>query len=85
MIRDAFRAALVLAVVAGTAAVVVEARRELVVVEMAGQMGLAAIQRAGVAPPAWQAPGQDRPPEGRLRRLGRAAIDMADAAIGVVR
>lgn len=87
MIRDILRAALVLAVLAVGTSLVVEARWQLAMID-AAHRGLVA---SHAAPPQWQptpahahaAPAT--PPEAPLRRLGRAALDMADAALGVVR
>lgn len=89
MIRDIVRAALVVVVLAVATALVIEARWQLALIDSAHR-GLMA---SHAAPPQWQqmptpahahaAPAT--PPEAPLRRLGRAALDMADAAIGVVR
>lgn len=89
MIRDILRAALVLAVLAVGTSLVVEARWQLAMID-AAHRGLVA---SHAAPPQWQPmptpahayAATATPPEAPLRRLGRAALDMADAAIGVVR
>lgn len=79
MIRDALRAVLAVAVLAAAAGIVVEARRELAVIDLAQRF-------AGQPMAAQPMAGQPVPPEPtRLRRLGRAALDMADAALNVVR
>jgi hypothetical protein len=70
VIRDVVRAGLAIVVMATAAALVVEVRFHLAAIDIAARQGV-------VAQPA-AAPGP-------LRRLGRATLDMADAAIGVVR
>lgn len=80
MIRDAFRAALAVAVLAAAAGLAVETRHQLNVADLA--------YRAAIAGQPMPQPiaGQPMPPEpGPLRRLGRATLDLADAAIGIVR
>lgn len=91
MIRDIVRAALVVAVLAVGTALVVEARWQLAMID-AAHRGLVASTAAQAN--AWQpmptpahayaAPATPAP-DAPLRRLGRAALDMADAALGVVR
>lgn len=84
MIRDALRAVLAVAVLAAAAGIVVEARRELAVIDLAQRF--AGQPMAGQPMAGQPVAGQPVPPEPtRLRRLGRAALDMADAALNVVR
>lgn len=84
MIRDALRAVLAVAVLAAAAGIVVEARRELAVIDLAQRF--AGQPMAGQPMAGQPMAGQPMPPEPtRLRRLGRAALDMADAALNVVR
>lgn len=82
MIRDIVRAALVVATLAACAAIVLEARERLMVMEHAGRL-----MASHSAPAAYAAPATATPPkpEGRLRGFGRAALDFADAAMNVVR
>lgn len=78
MIRDTLRAVLVVAVVAACAAITVETFFQLAAIDVA---------RRGCHTPA-MAQHQPAPPTaepGRLRRFGRAALELADAAVGVVR
>ena len=77
MIRDTIRAALIVAVMAAAAGLLVEVRHQLAAIDLAHR----AAATGYAAPPQAHAPA----PPGPLRRFGRAAIDMADAAIGVVR
>lgn len=81
MIRDTLRAALVVATLAACASIVLETRERLMVIDHAGRM-----MAANAGPPrVYAAPATPPQPEGRLRTFGRAAINMADAALGVVR
>lgn len=82
MIRDAFRAVLVIAVIATAAGIVIETRERLVVIDHASRMMAGHAAHAHAPAHAYAAPAQ---PDGRLRTLGRAAINLADAALGVVR
>ena len=84
MIRDIVRAALAIAVMAAAAGLLVEVRFQLASIDIAHRAATvpqptpwAAHQPAGY-------PAQTVEP-GPLRRVGRAALDLADAAIGVVR
>jgi hypothetical protein len=77
MIRDALRAALVVAVMAAAASILVEARFQMAAIDTAYRATL-----AGHYAPQMQTTPQE---PGRLRRFGRATIDLADAALGVVR
>jgi len=83
MMRDVLRAALAVAVMAAAAGLLVEARYQLAAIDLAHRAALA----GHAAPMAWQAPlpAAPAPEPGRLRRFGRAMLDVADAALGVVR
>lgn len=75
MIRDVVRTVCIIAVMAVAASLIVETRLRLVAIEMAARPQ---------APAYVYAP---QPPEepGRLARLGRATLGLADAALEVVR
>ena len=82
MIHDTLRAALLIAVLAAAASILVETRHRLAVLDLSAR--LAATPQPHVAPmPAYQTIPQPEP--GRLQRFGRATIDLADAAMGVIR
>lgn len=72
IISDIVRAACVVAVMAVAASLVVEVRFHLAAIDSATKQ-----QSMYVRTP--------EPPTGRLRAVGRAAIDFADAALGVAR
>jgi hypothetical protein len=78
MIRDIIRTACVLATMAVAASLVVETRLRLTAIEVAARPQPQAVTY-GYAPP------PPAPEPGRLARLGRASLDLADAALGVVR
>lgn len=84
MIRDAFRAVLVIAVIATAAGIVIETRERLVVIDHASRMMAGHAANAYAPAHAYAAPAPAQT-DGRLRTLGRAAINLADAALGVVR
>ena len=75
MIRDTIRAALVVAVMAAGSALLVETRYQLAAVDVA--------HRQCLGQPAYAMPQQPQP--GRLRQFGRATLELADAALGIVR
>ncbi len=75
MIRDTIRAALVVAVMAAGSALLVETRYQLAAVDVA--------HRQCMGQPAYAMPQQAQP--GRLRHFGRATLELADAALGIVR
>lgn len=78
MTRDIVRAACVVVVLAVAASLVVEVRFQLAAIDTA--------QRRAVAfapPPAPPVSAPEQP--GRLRAVGRAILDLADAGLGVVR
>ena len=78
MIRDIIRTACILATMAVAASLVVETRLRLTAIEVAARPQPQAVTY-GYAPP------PPAPEPGRLARLGRARLDLADAALGVVR
>ena len=80
MIHDILRAALVVAVLAAACSLLVETRQRLAMLEIATK--IAANQPHVAAPDYVHAP---QPEPGRLRQLGRATLDLADAALGIVR
>ena len=75
MIRDTIRAALAIAVMAAGSALLVETRYQLAAVDVA--------HRQCLGQPAYAMPQQAQP--GRLRQFGRATLELADAALGIVR
>lgn len=79
MIRDTLRAALTIVVMAVAAGLILEVRYSLAAIDLAHRQAL-----AGTAGPQWQ-PAAPAPDPGRLRRFGRATLDLADAAFGVIR
>lgn len=80
MIHDTLRAALVVAVLAAACSLLVETRQRLAMLDIATR--IAANQPQPVAHAYAPAP---QPEPGRLRQLGRATLDLADAALGIVR
>lgn len=82
MIRDALRAVLAILVMAVAAALVVETRYQMAAIDVAHRAAVD-IRQPLAAQPAPPQPAAGEP--GPLRRLGRATLDLADAAIGVVR
>lgn len=81
MIHDTLRAVLIVAVLAACCALLVETRHRLAVIELSSRMVSA--QPYGM--PVYQPLPQPQPETGRLRQLGRATLDLADAAFGLVR
>ena len=79
MIRDLFRTACVLAVLAVAASLLVEVRFQLASIDVAHHRTVSALPGAMEPQPA------PAPQPGRLRAVGRATLDLADAAIGVFR
>ena len=75
MLRDITRAALVVAVLAAGSALLVETRYQLAAIDVA--------HRQCLGQPAYAMPQQPQP--GRLRQFGRATLELADAALGIVR
>ena len=76
MIRDTIRAALAIAVMAAGSALLVETRYQLACIDVA--------HRQCLGQPAYAMP-QQQPQPGRLRQFGRATLELADAALGIVR
>ena len=85
MIRDILRAILAVAVVAAIASIAVEARYQMAAIDAAHRAVRAASAAAPGPAGGWQPVGWQEPEPGRLRRFGRSALDLADAALGVVR
>jgi hypothetical protein len=81
MVHDALRAMLVVAVLAVGCSLLVETRQQLAMLEIATRIAAA----QPYAAPAYQAQPTQQPEPGRLRQLGRATLDLADAALGIVR
>ena len=82
MIHDTLRACLIVAVLAAAASILVETRQRLAILDLSAR--LAATSQPQMAPmPADQPMPQPEP--GRLQRFGRATLDLADAALGVIR
>ena len=75
MIRDAIRAALAIAVMAAGSSLLTETRYQLACIDVA--------HRQCLGQPAYAMPQQRQP--GRLRQFGRATLELADAALGIVR
>ena len=76
MIRDITRAALAIAVMAAGSALLTETRYQLACIDVA--------HRQCLGQPAYAMP-QQQPQPGRLRQFGRATLELADAALGIVR
>ena len=83
MIRDIVRACLAVAAMAVAAALVVQVRYELAAIDVAHRSAIAPAGQPAHGQPAHGQPSHGQP--GPLRRLGRATLDMADAALNVVR
>jgi hypothetical protein len=81
MIHDTLRACLIVAVLAAAASIAVETRHRLAVIDLSARLAASSHPQA-MPMPAYQ-PIQPEP--GRLRQLGRATLDLADAALGIVR
>ena len=82
MIRDTVRALLAVVVMAVAAALAVEARYQMAAIDVAHRAAVD-MRQPLAAQPATPQPVAGQP--GPLRRLGRATLDLADAALGVVR
>jgi hypothetical protein len=84
MTRDVVRTACIIVAMAVAASLVIEVRWQLACIDTAHHRTVTAMPGAMVAahplPPQQAAAGP-----GRLRMLGRAAVEFADAALGVVR
>jgi hypothetical protein len=79
MIHDIVRAALVIAVLAAGCSLLVETRQRLATLEIATRLA----SQQPYAQPVYQPMPQPEP--GRLRQFGRATLELADAALGIVR
>ena len=79
MIHDTLRALLIVAVLAAGCSLLVETRHRLATLEIATRLASA----QPYAQPAYQPMPQPEP--GRLRQFGRATLELADAALGIVR
>ena len=77
MIRDTLRALLTVAVLSVAAGLLVETRFQLACIDVAHRHAIQPSPAPFVMAP--------QPEPGRLRRFGRATLDLADAALGVVR
>ena len=75
MLGDTIRCALAIAVMAAGSALLVETRYQLACIDVA--------HRQCIGQPAYAMPQQPQP--GRLRQFGRATLELADAALGIVR
>ena len=86
MIRDTIRAALVIVTLAAAAGIVIETRFQLAAIDAAHRAALAGSPATlpPLAGPPMPTPAP-APAPGRIRSFGRAAIDLADAALGIVR
>jgi hypothetical protein len=81
MIHDTLRALLVIAVLAAGCSLLVETRQRLAVIEISSRM----VAAQPYAQAAYQPMPQPQPQPGRIQQLGRATLDLADAALGIVR
>jgi hypothetical protein len=74
MLQDIIRAALVIAVLAIGSSLLIETRYQLAAIDVA--------HRQSLGQPAYAMP---QPQLGRLRQFGRASLELADAALGILR
>ena len=74
MLRDILRCVLAIAVMATGSALLVETRYQIAAIDVA--------HRQCLGQPAYAVQPQ---PTGRLRQFGRATLELADAALGIVR
>jgi len=81
MIHDIVRAALVVAVLAAGCSLLVETRQRLAMLEIATRIA----SQQPYAQAAYQPMPQPQPQPGRIQQLGRATLELADAALGIVR
>jgi hypothetical protein len=82
MLHDIVRAALVVAVLSASAAILLETRERFAVIDAAARL-MAAQHSHQVPMPVY--PPYSQPQPGRLQSLGRAMTDLADAALAIVR
>jgi len=78
MLRDIIRAALVIACMAVGAALLVETRYHLAAIDVAHRAAISGQMVQIQLQPQAQQPG-------RLRQLGRATLELADATLGILR
>jgi hypothetical protein len=83
MIRDVVRTVCIIAAMAVAASLAVEVRWQVACIDTAHRRAVAASPGAVIA--SHPLPPQQAAGPGRLRMLGRAAVEFADAALGVVR
>lgn len=81
MIHDTLRALLIVAVLAAGCALLVETRQRLAMLEIATRLA----SQQPYAQPVYQPIPQPTPQPGRIQQLGRATLELADAALGIVR
>jgi hypothetical protein len=81
MIRDIVRTACVIAAMAVAASLIVEVRFQLTTLDLVHRQ---AVQPMATLPVPHPQPAP-APQPGRLRAVGRAILDLADAGLGVVR
>ena len=82
MIHDSLRAALLVAVLAAAASILVETRHRLAVIDLSARL---VVHQHPKAVPMTAFQPMPQPEPGRLQRFGRATLDLADAALGVIR
>lgn len=82
MIHDIVRATLIVAVLACSAAILLETRERLAVIDTAARL-MVAHHPQPMPMPVYQPVPQ--PEQGRLQRLGGAVTNLADAALSVIR
>lgn len=80
MIHDTLRALLIIAVLAAGCSLLVETRERLAVIELSSRLAAQPYTQ-----PAYPNPAGQQAQPGRLHQLGRATLQLADAALGVVR
>jgi hypothetical protein len=81
MLHDTLRALLVIAVLAAGCSLLVETRQRLAMLEIATRLA----SQQPYTQPAYQPMPQPQPQPGRIQQLGRATLELADAALGIVR
>ena len=81
MIRDLLRTACVIATMAVACSLLIETRLHLAAIDAAQRQAVTPLAGLPTAYP--QPPSAPQP--GRLRTVGRAILDLADASLGVIR
>lgn len=84
MLRDVLRAGLAVAVMAAAAGLAVETRYQCAAIA-AAERAAGSTMPGPTAAPLAASPARSPEDPGRLRRLGRSMLDLADAALNVVR